>query len=109
MKRVDSYQCTANSMSEALRSADTHRLIRRLAQYELALPVLCFLAGHRPLAFVVSQGLYLAAPLALLLGLQQWSAWAALLGSAQGIHLIEAAVAEELNLPPRVASLSPER
>ena len=107
MKHTDNYQCTANRMSEALLSPDTYRLIRRLAQHELALPVLCFLAGHRPLAFVVSQGLYLAAPLALLLGLQQWSAWAALLGSTQGIHLIEAAVAEELNLPPKVAPPNP--
>lgn len=83
-------------MNEALLSPDARQLIRRLAQREMALPALCFIAGHRPLAFALSQCLYLAAPLALLLGQQQWLTWAALLGSDQGMSLVENALAEQL-------------
>lgn len=96
-------------MNEALLSPDTHRLIRHLAHHELVLPVLCFLAGHRPLAFVVSQCLYLTAPLALLLGQQQWLSWAELLASTQGMRLIEGIAAKELNYQLASSPQSPER
>jgi hypothetical protein len=55
----------------------------------MALPVLCLVAGHRPLAFVTGQLLYLVAPLAALLGQPLCGEWAALLSHPQGVKLIE--------------------
>jgi len=68
-------------------SAD--HLLRAIAQREMALPVLCFIAGHRPLAFVTGQLLYLVAPLAALLDQPICSEWAALLSHPQGARLLE--------------------
>ncbi len=42
------------------------------AEHELALPVLCFLASHRPLAFFASQCTYLLEPVLAILGLTTW-------------------------------------
>lgn len=67
----------------------TEHLLQTIAQRNMALPVLCLVASHRPLAFVTGQLLYLVAPLAALLGQPICSEWAALLSHPQGIKLIE--------------------
>jgi hypothetical protein len=46
----------------------------QFAARELALPVLCFLASHRPLAFLASQCTYLLEPLLAILGVADWCA-----------------------------------
>ncbi len=70
-------------------SPTTERLLQTIAQREMVLPVLCFVVGHRPLAFVTGQLLYLVAPLAALLGQPICSEWAALLSHPQGATLVE--------------------
>jgi hypothetical protein len=64
------------------------RLFRYIGQRDLALPLLCFIAGHRPLAFMAGQMLYLFEPLAGLLGQSSVRAWAALLSDPAGPALL---------------------
>ena len=61
----------------------------------LAAPALLYLAGHRPLAFAAGQLLALAAPLAAVLGLPHTMEWARLLSTPEGVHSLQAALAEE--------------
>ena len=70
--------------------------IHALAQRQLALPGLLFLAGHRPLAFVMGQAMYVLAPLAMTLGIADWLAWAALLSHPDGPTRLEDYVLEEI-------------
>jgi hypothetical protein len=63
-------------------------------QRALALPLLCFIAGHRPLAFLAGQLLYVVEPLAGLLGQQGWRSWAALLSEPGGPDLLMQVLAQ---------------
>jgi hypothetical protein len=67
---------------------------QRVAKQPLALPALCLIASHRPLAFVASQTLYLCAPLAELLGWPAWQRWAAALSDPTQVGRVEALLAE---------------
>jgi hypothetical protein len=64
--------------------ARLHQLLRHVDQREMALPLLCFVAGHRPLSFLAGQILYLLEPLAGLLGQTGVRVWAALLSDPAG-------------------------
>ncbi|RIK40184.1 MAG: hypothetical protein DCC55_15815 [Chloroflexi bacterium] len=64
-------------------------LTQQLARLELLTPALCFLAGHRPLAFVAGQLLYLLEPLATLAGGSGLSAWAELLSDPRRLERLE--------------------
>lgn len=64
------------------------RMVRHIAQREMALPLLCLVAGHRPLAFVAGQILYLLEPLAAIGGQSRWQMWAALLSDPAGYDLL---------------------
>lgn len=66
--------------------------IAALASRQLLAPALLYLAGHRPLAFLVGQGLFLAEPVAALLGVGAASDWAALLSDPGGPAELEAAL-----------------
>ncbi|HXF62239.1 MAG TPA: hypothetical protein VNK95_11525 [Caldilineaceae bacterium] len=59
----------------------------------LATPLLLFLVGHRPLAFLVGQMLYVAAPLGALLGWEDLDGWAALLSAPDATRRLESALA----------------
>ena len=61
----------------------------------LTAPALLYLAGHRPLAFAAGQLLALAAPLAAVLGLPHTMDWARLLSTPEGVHHLQAALAED--------------
>jgi len=74
----------SQSLDPAIISA-LHALNRR----GLALPALCLVASHRPLAFVASQLLYGVAPVAALLGQPACNAWAALLSDPAGVAQLE--------------------
>lgn len=64
-------------------------LTRQLARRQLLTPALCFLAGHRPLAFVTGQVLYLLEPLAMLAGRAGLSAWAEMISDPQRLEQLE--------------------
>jgi hypothetical protein len=60
----------------------------------LATPLLLFVAGHRPLAFLAGQALYVTAPLGLLLGWDEITSWAELLSAPDAAQQLEAALGE---------------
>ena len=60
-----------------------------LAHFEMALPALMLVAGHRPLAFVAGQLLHVMSPAAALLGLPQCGQWAALLSDPAAADKLE--------------------
>jgi hypothetical protein len=69
-----------------------HRLTaasRPLAERGLLTPALCFLASHRPLAFLTGQVLYLVEPLATLMGRPGLNTWAELISDPQGLDQLE--------------------
>lgn len=68
--------------------ANMQQAINGIARRELIAPLLLFLAGHRPLAFVAGQTLHLAAPAGGLLGFDSWSEWAALLSDPRGPDML---------------------
>ena len=70
-------------------------LLTNLKRWRLSHTLLLFLAGHRPLAFVASQGLYLVTPLADLLGVPALDRFAQLLSQPEGIRWLEQALQEE--------------
>lgn len=53
-------------------------------QRQMVLPALLFLAGNRPLAFLIGQTLLTLQPLAALLGLDRLGPWAELLSHPEG-------------------------
>ncbi|MEZ4656091.1 MAG: hypothetical protein R2911_00800 [Caldilineaceae bacterium] len=59
--------------------------VNYIQEREMALPLLLFVAAHRPLAFVAGQFLHVASPLAQLGGWRQCADWANLLSSPAGI------------------------
>ncbi len=63
--------------------------LRFLVRSQMLLPVLLFLSAHRPLAFVVGQGLWLCSPLELLLPGTGLGDWAALLSHPQSALALE--------------------
>lgn len=67
-------------------------LLRAAVDRQLATPLLLWMAGHRPLAFFAGQALYLAAPLAVLLGWRDAGAWAGLLSAPDAMRALEAAL-----------------
>jgi hypothetical protein len=62
--------------------------VNTLARYELAVPALLFLAGHRPLAFVAGQMLHALTPLGGLLGIDAMDDWAYLLSDPDGAAVL---------------------
>lgn len=64
-------------------------LTRPLARRDLLTPALCFLACHRPLAFVTGQFLYLLEPLATLVGRPGLAAWADLVSDPHRLAELE--------------------
>lgn len=56
-------------------------MIKELQKREMLTSVLLLLASHRPLAFIAAQLLYLIEPVAFLIGHNQCSEWAKILGS----------------------------
>ena len=71
---------------------------------QLALPLLLFLAGQRPLAFFAGQLLYAAQPLCALLGLPSCTEWAAVLSDPDHtdrlISMLDRHAATSTNLIP---------
>ncbi len=82
------------TLTSPTQAATIQPSLQALAQRELALPCLLFVASHRPCAFVVSQLLYVLAPLAAILGLPAWQAWAALLSEPVGVAWLEQTLIE---------------
>ncbi|HMN27549.1 MAG TPA: hypothetical protein PKE45_05280 [Caldilineaceae bacterium] len=68
---------------------------RELVRRDLLTPALLLLTSHRPLAFVVSQLLYLLEPLAALAGQQRLQPWAELLSDPDRLAEFERLLAEE--------------
>ena len=76
--------CDDHSLSPAIKAtvvAGSHR--------QLALPLLLFLVGHRPLAFITGQFLHLCVPGSALLGWPQIEQWASLLSHPNGPQVLE--------------------
>ncbi|MCC6169155.1 MAG: hypothetical protein IT329_18170 [Caldilineaceae bacterium] len=67
-------------------------LLRAAVDRQLTTPLLLWMTGHRPLAFFAGQALYLAAPMAALLGWRDAEAWAGLLSSPNAMRTLEAAL-----------------
>lgn len=61
----------------------------------LILPLLLFLAGHRPLAFVVGQLLHLSSPGAAVMGWSAVAQWAELLSHPNGPSRLEERLRKE--------------
>ncbi len=53
--------------------------LEAVRQRQMVLPALLFVAGHRPLAFLLGQALLIMQPLAALLGLDRLGPWGQLL------------------------------
>ncbi len=71
--------------------ASMQATIDSLARRQLIAPALLLIAGHRPLAFIAGQTLYLAAPVGVMLGFDGWTDWAKALSDPQGTdQLLEA-------------------
>lgn len=86
---------TAGEIASAMyENARPQALIARIADRQMATPLLLFVAAHRPLAFFAGQTLYAAAPLAALMGWRQVDAWAAWLSEPDAAATLEAAVAD---------------
>lgn len=64
-------------------------LLNRLKERQLLQSVLLFAVAHRPLAFVVGQGLYLLAPLSELAGVRGLSEWAERLCDVKELKQLE--------------------
>lgn len=62
-------------------------------QWQMVLSALLFLAGHRPLAFLLGQTLLTLQPLAALLGLDRLGPWAKLLSQPDGLSDLTARLA----------------
>ncbi|MEM7131688.1 MAG: hypothetical protein AAF702_35570 [Chloroflexota bacterium] len=63
---------------------------------ELILPLLLFVVGHRPLAFVVGQLLHMGTPSAVMMGWPHLQHWAILLSHPHGPGLVERAFLQRL-------------
>lgn len=72
---------------------DLHPLLAAIHRRGLAMPLLLFLVGHRPLAFFTGQMLYVAAPLGALLGWENLDGWATLLSAPDATRRLESALA----------------
>mgnify|MGYP001821890278 CR=1 FL=1 len=72
--------------------ANTQRIVQAITERELILPSAIFLTGHRPLAFVLGQLLYVAAPMAELMGWSGCSDWANTLSDPDGPAMLEQAL-----------------
>jgi hypothetical protein len=72
--------------------AETHRIVQAITERELSLPSAIFLTSHRPLAFVLGQLLYVAAPMAGLIGWSGCNDWADILSDPDGPALLEQAL-----------------
>ena len=94
--KLSSQPNRCNSMTDFQPDA-THveETLKAVQKRQMVLPFLLFVAGHRPLAFVVGQLLYLAAPLATLLGQERLMGWALLLSDPDGAALLESALQVE--------------
>jgi hypothetical protein len=68
------------------------RLLAAIQRRQLAMPLLLFVAGHRPLAFLTGQALHLTAPLGLLLGWNEITGWAEWLSAPDAAEQLEAAL-----------------
>ncbi|NJN80865.1 MAG: hypothetical protein HC802_00255 [Caldilineaceae bacterium] len=79
-------------MAADLYTPQIERTVQAVARRALALPALLFLTGHRPLAFVVGQLLYVLDPCASLLGWRGGAEWAALLSDPAGPELLAASL-----------------
>lgn len=66
--------------------------IAALASRQLLTPALLYVAGHRPLAFLAGQGLFLAEPITAMLGIGAVSEWATLLSDPDGPAELETAL-----------------
>ncbi|MBV7331934.1 hypothetical protein KFU94_27630 [Chloroflexi bacterium TSY] len=64
--------------------------IAAIQKREMLLPLLLFVAGHRPCTFLAGQTLHLFSPMAALLGLAECREWAELLSHPGGSELLEA-------------------
>lgn len=82
-----------------------HEAVKAMQARDGTLPLLLFLVGHRPLAFVTGQFLYVVAPVAGLLGNFEISSWAALLSHPRGPWALEYLLqSQELNSRQDVTS-----
>lgn len=70
-------------------TVDMERFARVLARHRMALPALLMVVGHRPLAFIGGQLLYVLAPLAAILGISACGHWAELLSEPGGTARLE--------------------
>ncbi len=80
---------TSQPFTGPVQAATIQQSLQVLEQRELILPCLLFMASHRPCAFVVSQLLYMIAPLAAILGLQTCQDWAVVLSEKDGAAWLE--------------------
>ena len=68
---------------------EDNSLLANLKRWQISHTMLLFLAGHRPLAFMMGQGLYLLAPLADLMGFAAPERFARLLSQPEGLAWLE--------------------
>ena len=73
----------------------------------MLLPALLFLSAHRPLAFVIGQGLWLSTPLELLLPEAGLGDWAALLSHPQSSLALERLLEHSLLVGPPASEGDP--
>ena len=63
-------------------------VVEAIRQRQMVMPALLFLAGHRPLAFVLGQTLLVLQPLAALLGADGPRAWGELLSQPAALDIL---------------------
>lgn len=79
----DSYEETVHV------STNLEQAAALLARSEMVLPILLLISGHRPLAFVFGQLLYLLEPLGAWVFPEEWSSLALLLSHPHGPERLE--------------------
>ena len=67
----------------------TEETLEIIRKRQMMLPILLFVTGHRPLAFVVGQLLHLVTPLALFVSQESIEEWAHLLSTPDGAVWLE--------------------
>lgn len=82
-------------MTELL-TPSIRKMLTAARQKDMAVPILLFLAGHRPLAFVTGQLLYMGVPFCTPFGLESVQEWASLLSHPDGPTLLESELNSKL-------------
>ena len=77
-------------------SSEVQWALARIGAHQMQLPTLLFVAGHRPLSFLIGQLLHTVAPVAALAGWPGCAVWANLLSDPEHLAVLEEALKRDI-------------